>query len=392
MLRRYILLRHPKARLGELGSRSGRRVLRLDEIEVRSGEQVPSRTTDETIIASAPVVPTSLIKPIARANEPVEDGTWGLDAIGVNRSRLDGSGVDVAILDTGIDSAHEAFSHCDVVERSFVDPGILGDPHGHGTHCAGILFGQTVSGSRIGVAPGVRRALVGTVLDASGIGSTSSLLHGLNWASEQGASVVSVSIGLDFSAVVDQLLAEGYPAPVATSAAVVAYVRCLRQLEAAASFYAEGGQAGAQMLMVAAVGNDSLRSVDPRFVVDASPVAASPQVVAVGAVRKSQSAKAFSLADFSNNGSDLCAPGVDIVSAKPGGGMTIMSGTSMATPFVAGVAALWTQRAGIALQSVSEIRARLIGTARRDPDLLTGEPDGLGAGIVVAPTTREDPT
>ena len=110
------------------------------------------------------------------------------------------------------------------------------------------------------------------------------------------------------------------------------------------------------MLAIAAVGNESLRNVNPRFVVNASPIAASRGVVAVGAVGRGAAGKPFSLADFSNVGADICAPGVDIVSAAPGGGTTIMSGTSMATPFVAGVAALW-QRFGSPNWRVSELQA-----------------------------------
>lgn len=385
MLDHYLLLRRPRAGVGELGSSAGRGMLRIDEVEVRTGQTVPSAATDPTIVAAAPVIPTTLLHPIpstVAAGGAID--SWGLDAIGIPDTSLDGTGVDVAILDTGIDSTHEAFDPRRLVERSFVHTDDALDPNGHGTHCAGTFFGGLVSGTRIGVAPKVRRAFVGTVLDADGSGSTSSLFHGLHWAFEQGASVTSVSIGLDFSGVVDELLSQGYPQAAATSAAVVAYVQCLRQFEAAAASYAIGDPMGRRMVIVAATGNESLRGVDPRFRVGASPIAACPAVIAVGAVRRA-TPTGFAVADFSNDGADVCAPGVDITSAAAGGTATSMSGTSMATPFVAGAAALWAQSLGPGAAAAGELRARLIGTARLDPGLVTGERDAIGSGLLVAP-------
>ena len=82
---------------------------------------------------------------------------------------------------------------------------------------------------------------MGTVLDADGVGSTVGLLNGLNWAAERGASVVSMSITIDFAAMVDILLNQGYPTGVATSAAIAAHAQCLRQIEAAADYYSLPG-------------------------------------------------------------------------------------------------------------------------------------------------------
>ena len=63
-----------------------------------------------------------------------------------------------------------------------------GDTHGHGTHCAGTIFGGTVGGVRIGIAPGIDRAFIGKVLDGGGGGSTDQILDGIMWAARSGAT------------------------------------------------------------------------------------------------------------------------------------------------------------------------------------------------------------
>ena len=83
--------------------------------------------------------------------------------MGADTSSCTGNGIVVAVLDTGIDASHPAFAGVEVIQKDFTGEGD-GDQHGHGTHCAGTIFGRNVNGTRIGVAMGVKKALIGKVL------------------------------------------------------------------------------------------------------------------------------------------------------------------------------------------------------------------------------------
>jgi subtilisin family serine protease len=114
--------------------------------------------------AIAPIMRTSLIRPLAAAAAGAQD-VWGLAAVKADSSAFTGDGVTVAVLDTGINKNHPAFAGIadQIVEKDFTGTG-NGDNQGHGTHCAGTIFGRAVDGKRIGVAPGVTKALIGKVL------------------------------------------------------------------------------------------------------------------------------------------------------------------------------------------------------------------------------------
>jgi subtilisin family serine protease len=122
---------------------------------------------DPEVVAVTASMPTRLIEPRDTAHQNAEGDSWGVAAVGAATSDFTGADTLVAVLDTGIDSAHPAFAGVAAVEEDFSGSG-NGDRQGHGTHCAGTIFGRDVGGSRIGIARGVQRVLIGKVLSDSG--------------------------------------------------------------------------------------------------------------------------------------------------------------------------------------------------------------------------------
>lgn len=307
----------------------------------------------------AEVMPLSLVAPTRTVapSEIEKDMTWGLEAIGCRGSDLDGSGSVVAVLDTGIDPDHAAFGHLEVETRSFVGNDAT-DNHGHGTHCAATIFGGDVDGVRIGVAPGVGRALVGKVLDDKGRGSTKSVISGLRWAAESGAHVVSCSIGFEFDAYFEKLKAGGLPERFAFAKALQEYERNVLIFDALARA-ARLGTDGTSPFHVFASGNASDRTAGENHVAGSCSPGRCFEM-SIGALGKE--GDGYRVAGFSNGPPDLVAPGVGILSAVPGGGLGLMDGTSNACPHVAGVAALWVQHL---LREDGEIRPGAIASAVR---------------------------
>lgn len=293
--------------------------------------------------------PLKLIAPMATASaKPAAASTstasWGIASTMADKSKFRGLGVTVAVLDTGIDRTHPAFARFTdetLVVRDFTDPAGSGkDENGHGTHCAGTIFGGDVNGTRIGVAPDIERALVGKVIPDDRAGDSAMLFEAIQWASREKANVVSMSLGFDFPGMVAQLVDEGIPQEVAVSNALVIFTRNLRGFDKLMAFIRSSGD----MLVVAAAGNESRRAESGEFRISASLPSATDHVVAVGAFGRS--GKSYTIAPFSNTDVGLIAPGVDILSAGLGGGLVEMSGTSQACPHIAGLAALWWEKLG----------------------------------------------
>ncbi|MDQ7907112.1 S8 family serine peptidase [Phytohabitans sp. ZYX-F-186] len=267
----------------------------------------------------------------------------------------DGSGVDVAVLDTGVDAAHPDLAGKVVEQRNFSDATDATDHFGHGTHVAATIAGTGAAsgGSRKGVAPGAD-LLAGKVLNDAGVGYDSWIIAGMEWAVAQGAEVVNLSLGGDATDGTDPLS------------------------EAVNRLTAEHGT-----LFVVAAGNTGQS-------LDVGTPAAATAALAVGAVDRDES-----LAYFSSRGPrlgdeavkpEITAPGVGIVAARAAGtgldtpvddNYTAASGTSMATPHVAGAAALLAQaRPG---WQAAQLKDALVSTARGNPAIAV---DAQGGGRV----------
>ncbi len=292
----------------------------------------------------------------AVAADPMVDTdqfTWGLIATGVSTSAATGAGVKVAVLDTGMDLTHPDFVGRLITAQSFISGEQPQDGHGHGTHCVGTSCGPLAppTGRRYGIAHGAE-IFVGKVLGDDGGGPDAGILAGVNWALANRVQIVSMSLGAD--------------------------VR-----EVSKAYETVGRRAlDAGTLIVAAAGNNADRPTDPGFV---GVPANSPSIAAAGAVDAALAIAGFSARSTAADGGDvdIAAPGVDVYSswpvftAEPSRHHTI-SGTSMATPHVAGIAALWSQITG---RRGRDLWTTLTREARR-LDIPAAD---VGAGLVIAP-------
>jgi subtilisin family serine protease len=336
------------------------------------------------VVAVAPAVPMKLIEPREIPGSPgpaAANTAWGVTAVGADTSPFSGTRIVVSVLDTGIDKSHLAFAGVQLVENDFTGEG-NGDQHGHGTHCAGTIFGRDTDGTRIGVARGVTKALIGKVLGAQG-GSSDEIVNAIQWAVANGAHVISMSLGIDFPGLVARLIGQGFPPALATSRALEGYRANVQLFERLASLVRAQGLFTQPILIVAAPGNESERDQDPNFEIAVSPPAVSEGIVSVAAL--AQEAAGLTVASFSNTGANVSAPGVGVISAKRGGGLVAMNGTSMACPHVAGVAALWAEKIRDGPFTAAHLTHRLMASGTTQTLKPGFDPFDIGTGLVRAP-------
>ncbi|MFF1822122.1 S8 family serine peptidase [Kribbella sp. NPDC058245] len=270
------------------------------------------------------------------------------------KSGLTGKGTQVAVLDTGVDTAHDDLKDAVVSAKDFTESASgTTDKFGHGTHVASIVTGEDEVYR--GVAPDTK-LLNGKVLDDEGSGYDSGIIAGMEWAAHSGADVINMSLGSDWPSDGTDVLSQ-----------------------AVNRLTAETGT-----LFVLSAGNSGGTPGSP---------ASADAGLTVGAVDHDEN-----LADFSSRGPrwldgaikpDITAPGVGIVAAKAkdsvlagvypniGPDHLQLSGTSMAAPHTAGAAAILAQQHPD--WKAGDLKAALMGTAKANPKLTVFE---QGAGRV----------
>lgn len=291
-------------------------------IELPSVEDVKYKIKNEEYKNELPPVYYLVDKELNE--DELKEIPWGVKRVNAHKAWFfsTGKGVNVGVVDTGIDYTHPDLSPLYKGGYNAIDaskPPL--DDQGHGTHVAGIIAAVKDGKGVVGVAPEVNLYSI-KVLDSNGSGKFSWIVAGIEWAVKNGIKVINMSLG------------SRYPSDAIKAAVEAAY------------------KAG--LIIVCAAGNDGGAVNYP---------AAYPQSIAVSASDINDK-----IASFSSRGSQIAfiAPGVNIYSTYKGGGYKTLSGTSMASPHVAGLAALVV---GIGVEDPSYVKEVLSRAARKLPNL-----------------------
>ena len=298
--------------------------------------------------------------------------TWGLQATKVVSSRYSGAGIKVAVLDTGLDLTHPDFAGHTITSRSFISGEEVQDLQGHGTHCIGTSCGplnppDPSSPMRYGIAYNAE-IFAGKVLSNQGSGADGGILAGIDWAISNGCQIISMSLG-----------APTFPGTPFSPIYEEVAKRALNR----------------GTLIIAAAGNESNR---PGLFNPVGRPANCPSIMAVGALDAELGVSFYSNRSINPDGGgvDIAGPGgnafkpsfpeiystwtTDPRAVRPPGPARYraISGTSMATPHIAGIAALYAEATG---KRGLELWALLMQNAQR----LALQSVDVGIGLVQAP-------
>jgi len=271
--------------------------------------------------AAAPALPSlqtvsASLGKFQQTNATAGEMPWGIARVNARKawSKTKGRGVRVAVIDTGIDCSHpDLAANCAAGYNAFDKSKPPADDQGHGTHVAGTIGAVADGAGVVGVAPEVSLVPV-KVLDKNGGGRLTTIIKGLIWVGNHDIDVANMSLGSPMGTVFMRL--------------AVSYAK-----SRGVAVIAAAGNSGGSVGYPAAYGN----------------------TIAVAASDSNDS-----VAKFSSRGKevDFIAPGVDVKSTLPGGKYGRYSGTSMATPHVAGLAALAAAQGAKGFDAIKAALAR----------------------------------
>jgi subtilisin family serine protease len=295
------------------------------------------------------VEPNVWLAPELTPDDPLYSTQWHTPLLGIDTAwdTVQGVGKTVAIVDTGVDCAHEELAASCLGGYNIPSQNTnAGDVYGHGTKVAGVVAAATNNAVGVaGAAYGAKILPVRITNDSQGMASYSDIANGILYAADHGASVINVS-----------------------------YAAYDSQTVASAAAYAVGKGA----VLVVAAGNDGVKSTTKNDV----------NMVVVAATDT-----ADRRATWSNFGApiDVAAPGTAISTTAPGGGFISMSGTSFAAPLIAAVTALvWSHTPALTVDEITRVilgTAQDIGTKGYDEEYGFGRVDALTALRTVASGT-----
>ncbi|KRF12318.1 hypothetical protein ASG90_15155 [Nocardioides sp. Soil797] len=337
----------------------------IDALAVEASKSDAARFWDD--VAGPGRTPTLLSSGLAqvsldfRVEATLDRSTKQIGAPEAWSAGLEGDGVTVAVLDSGIDDAHPDLAEHIGLTRDFSGTGSVHDGVGHGTHVASIVGGTGAASDGLyrGVAPGVT-LMVGKVLNDTGAGASSWVIDGMEWASSHDADVVNLSLGGPVTKGDDPLS---------------------RALDALTE--RDG------TLFVVASGNGSIGQPGTMEVTSPGSAASALTVGAVSRTDAKWSGSRNGLMGDEGLKPEVMAPGMGITAANAGGtgadGYTSKTGTSMAAPHVAGAAALLLQQHPD--WSPLQVKTALASTAR---PTTSGDVFDRGAGVIdVGRATRQ---